>query len=171
MKQTLRVIGVQVTKQSFAKTVSKVVPVVGGGISGSLTFLTLNTQSNRLMNHLRELPPPNMEAETYLAAVKLADEAAGTRGNRFETALDEIGTSIKGTASTVAQAVRSVDPVGQVRVASSKPVAQAKNFGEALAETASDVGSNITGFFRMRKTRQRGEDKPSVKDSQHERSD
>lgn len=58
MKQTLRVIGVQITKQSFAKTVSKVVPVVGGVVSGSLTFVTLNTQSKRLMKHLRELPPP-----------------------------------------------------------------------------------------------------------------
>src|SRR5690606_15682152 len=67
MKNILRVIGVQVTKQSFAKTVTKVVPVVGGVVSGSLTYVTLNIQSKRLMKHLREIPPPNVDAADYLA--------------------------------------------------------------------------------------------------------
>jgi len=91
MKQTLRVIGVQVTKQSFAKTASKVVPVVGGVVSGSLTFITLRIQSKRLMEHLRELPPPNVDAEVYLAAVKRADEMAPTKAK-------SIGGAIVGTA-------------------------------------------------------------------------
>lgn len=70
MKQTLRIVGVQVTKQSFARTVSKVVPVVGGAFSGGMTFVTLKTQSTRLMKHLREIPPPNVDAEDYLAALR-----------------------------------------------------------------------------------------------------
>ncbi|WP_432940752.1 hypothetical protein ACQPXM_32295 [Kribbella sp. CA-253562] len=94
MKQTLRVVGVQVTKQSFAKTVSKVVPVVGGVVSGGLTFVTLRIQSKRLMEHLRELPPPNVDAEVYLAAVKQADELA--QGNA-----KSIGGAIVGTAGAV----------------------------------------------------------------------
>ena len=94
MKQTLRVIGVQVTKQSFAKTVSKVVPVVGGVVSGGLTFVTLRIQSKRLMKHLRELPPPNVDAEVYLAAVNRADEMAPTKTK-------SIGGAIVGTAGVV----------------------------------------------------------------------
>jgi hypothetical protein len=94
MKQTLRIIGVQVTKQGFAKTVSKVVPVVGGVVSGGLTFVTLRIQSKRLMEHLRELPPPNVDAEVYLAAVKRADEMAPIKAR-------SIGGAIAGTAGAV----------------------------------------------------------------------
>lgn len=91
MKQTLRVIGVHVTKQSFAKTVSKFVPVVGGVVSGGLTFVTLRTQSKRLMEHLRELPPPNVDAEVYLAAVKRADEMAPIKAKGVAGAI--VGTA------------------------------------------------------------------------------
>jgi hypothetical protein len=94
MKQILRAIGVHVTKQSFAKTVSKVVPVVGGVVSGGLTFVTLRIQSKRLMEHLRELPPPNVDAEVYLAAVKRADEMAPLEAK-------SVGSAIVGTAGAV----------------------------------------------------------------------
>jgi hypothetical protein len=94
MKQTLRVIGVQVTKQSFAKAVSKVVPVVGGVVSGGLTFVTLRIQSKRLMEHLREIPPPNVDAEVYLAAVKRTEEMAPSMATG-------IGDAIVGTADAV----------------------------------------------------------------------
>jgi hypothetical protein len=94
MKQTLKVVGVHVTKQSFAKTVSKVVPVVGGLVSGGLTFVTLRIQSKRLMAHLREVPPPNVDAEMYLAAVRRADEEAPARAR-------SAGGAIVGTAGAV----------------------------------------------------------------------
>lgn len=68
MKQTLRVVGVHVTRQSFAKTVTKIVPVVGGVLSGGLTFVSLRAQSNRLKDYLREVPPPNVDAAEYAAA-------------------------------------------------------------------------------------------------------
>ena len=57
VKQVMRAIGVHVTKQGFAKTVSKVVPVVGGVVSGGLTFASLTVGSRKLMKQLRELPP------------------------------------------------------------------------------------------------------------------
>ncbi|WP_187996692.1 hypothetical protein [Flaviflexus equikiangi] len=63
MKKVLKIIGINVTKQSFAKSATKVVPVLGGVISGSLTFTMLSRQSNRLMEHLSELPPPLINAE------------------------------------------------------------------------------------------------------------
>ncbi|MDX6261418.1 MAG: hypothetical protein QOH84_3106 [Kribbellaceae bacterium] len=94
MKQTLRVIGVHVTKQSFAKTVSKVVPVVGGVVSGGLTFVTLRTQSKRLMEYLREIPPPNVDPDSYRAAVKQADVIAPNKAK-------SIGGAITGTAGAV----------------------------------------------------------------------
>lgn len=65
MKKTLAFIGVKVTKDSFAKTVTKAVPVVGGVISGSMTLVALKSQSVRLLIHLREMPPPGADAAEY----------------------------------------------------------------------------------------------------------
>ena len=59
--KSLRVIGVSVTKQSMAKTMSKILPLIGGVISGGMTFVALHTQATRLKQHLRQLPPPDVD--------------------------------------------------------------------------------------------------------------
>lgn len=48
IKKVLAGIGVKITKSSFGDAVSKVVPVVGGFISGGLTFVSLKGGSRRL---------------------------------------------------------------------------------------------------------------------------
>ena len=125
MKSTLRVIGVKLTKDSLAKTVTKVVPVAGGVISGGMTFVTLRGQSKRLMEHLRELPPPNVDAAEWRALVTRAgaEEAlrdnsvlssvGGAVSNATETAstqarpaLDGAGSAVKGAASGAGSAVK-----------------------------------------------------------------
>ena len=65
VKKSLKVIGVSVTKQSMAKTMSKIVPLIGGVISGGMTFVALQTQSIRLKQHLRQLPPPGLDAAEW----------------------------------------------------------------------------------------------------------
>ena len=141
MKQTLRIIGVQVTKQSFAKTVSKVVPVVGGVVSGGLTFVTLSTQSRRLMMHLRELPPPNVDAETYLASVKLADEVVPGRTKAIVDSFGDVSSTIRGTASRAADKFRASNNIDE----------DVNKIGGAIAETAGAVGSNVRALFQSKK--------------------
>lgn len=68
VKKSLKFIGVSVTKQSMAKTVSKIVPLIGGVISGGMTFVSLQTQANRLKQHLRQLPPPGLDAAEWKQA-------------------------------------------------------------------------------------------------------
>ena len=65
VKKSLKVIGVSVTKQSMAKTMSKIVPLIGGVISGGMTFVALQTQATRLKQHLRQLPPPGLDAAEW----------------------------------------------------------------------------------------------------------
>ena len=65
VKKSLKVIGVSVTKQSMAKTMSKIVPLIGGVISGGMTFVALQTQATRLKQHLRQLPPPGIDAAEW----------------------------------------------------------------------------------------------------------
>lgn len=61
VKKSLKVIGISVTKQGFTKTMSKILPLIGGVISGGMTFVSLQTQANRLKQHLRQLPPPDVD--------------------------------------------------------------------------------------------------------------
>ena len=68
VKKSLKVIGVSVTKQSMAKTMSKIVPLIGGVISGGMTFVSLQTQANRLKQHLRQPPPPGLDAAEWKQA-------------------------------------------------------------------------------------------------------
>lgn len=138
------------TKQSFAKTVSKVVAVVGGIVSGGLTFVTLRSQSNRLMKHLRELPPPNVDAEAYLLAVKRADEMAPTRTESFAVAIGDVGSKITETASTVADSFRSVDDGATGLSDPSDALTKVRNFGGAIAQIAGSVGHAATSWFKKK---------------------
>ncbi|MFI6246506.1 hypothetical protein [Streptomyces sp. NPDC051016] len=54
VKKVAGYIGVQMTKQTFAKSVSKAIPVVGAAISGGLTFATYLPMAKRLKNHLSD---------------------------------------------------------------------------------------------------------------------
>lgn len=65
VKKSLKVIGISVTKQGFTKTMSKILPLIGGVISGGMTFILLQTQANRLKQHLRQLPPPGLDAAEW----------------------------------------------------------------------------------------------------------
>ncbi len=66
LKNTLRLIGVNITKQSVGKAAGKIVPVIGGVISGGLTFVSLMTESNRLRDHLATLPPAKPDSEIVI---------------------------------------------------------------------------------------------------------
>ncbi|OKL47811.1 hypothetical protein BSR29_04280 [Boudabousia liubingyangii] len=74
VKQTLKLVGVKITKDSFAKGVTKAVPLVGGVVSGGLTYVSLKKQANRLQMHLRKNPPPSRDAEKYLQAFSELDK-------------------------------------------------------------------------------------------------
>jgi hypothetical protein avisC_11410 len=65
VKKSLKVIGISVTKQGFTKTMSKILPLIGGVISGGMTFVSLQTQANRLRQHLRQLPPPDVDGAQW----------------------------------------------------------------------------------------------------------
>lgn len=53
-KQVGKWISMKVTKESFAKGASKVVPIVGGVLSGGLTFFTFKPMATRLQKQLKE---------------------------------------------------------------------------------------------------------------------
>ena len=62
-KSVLKVVGVKLTKDSFAKGVSKVVPIAGGVVSGGITCVSFMAMAERLRNHLSSLELA--DAKTY----------------------------------------------------------------------------------------------------------
>lgn len=99
VKSTLKLIGIKVTKDSFAKTVTKAVPVASGVISGGMTIVALRTQSQRLRKHLRELPPPGVDAAAYRHAVDAADALAEDAPGKIATAKEGIEGAAGGAVS------------------------------------------------------------------------
>ena len=90
VKKVAGYLGMQMSKQTFAKGVSKAVPIIGGAVSGSLTFATFRPMSAKLRD--------------YLAGLPLADPARQTA--------DSAGDSPEaGTVVEVAADVVDVDPV------------------------------------------------------------
>jgi len=55
VKKAAGYIGVHMTKQTFARAVSKAVPVIGGVVSGGLTLATYLPMAKRLQKHLSSL--------------------------------------------------------------------------------------------------------------------
>ncbi|TMV49526.1 bacteriochlorophyll 4-vinyl reductase [Paenibacillus mesophilus] len=54
IKKIAATVGIKVTKKTFAQGVSKVVPFVGGVVSGGLTYFTMKPMGNRLKKTLYE---------------------------------------------------------------------------------------------------------------------
>ncbi len=55
-KQVAKWIGVKLTKETFAKALGKLIPIVGGFVSGSITLVAFKAMTKRLQKHLRDLP-------------------------------------------------------------------------------------------------------------------
>jgi len=54
-KQIGKWIGIQITKSSFSRAISRVIPVVGGVVSASVSAVMMIPMAKRLKNHLRTL--------------------------------------------------------------------------------------------------------------------
>ena len=102
MKHCLRFIGINVTKKSFAQGVSKVIPVIGGVVSGGMTLVSLQSQSTRLKGHLRELPPPGVDAAVWKQSVSDA-----TPEDQVLGVLDSAQQALESTTKVVADGATS----------------------------------------------------------------
>lgn len=55
VKQIAKWLGVKLTKNSFAKGVGKMIPLVGGFLSGGITLATFRPSAKRLQHHLQKV--------------------------------------------------------------------------------------------------------------------
>lgn len=59
VKKIATAIGAKMTKEVFAKGVSKIIPVLGGAVSGGVTYVTFKPMSHKLKKYLMNLATSN----------------------------------------------------------------------------------------------------------------
>ena len=77
VKKVAKYLGVKMTTQTFAKGVSKAIPVVGAVVSGGLTLATYLPMAKRLKKHLAALPladPSHRAAEGDVVDGEVVEE-------------------------------------------------------------------------------------------------
>ncbi|BAJ26942.1 MULTISPECIES: hypothetical protein [Kitasatospora] len=111
VKKVAAYLGVEITKQSFAKGVSKAVPVVGALLSGGLTLATYLPMAKRLKNHLAGLalarpggPGTGDEDVIDVEGFEEAEEAEGSEEAEGGAAGD--GSAVPAGSSLVARIPR-----------------------------------------------------------------
>lgn len=126
MKSVLRVLGVNLTKQTFAKTVGKVVPIIGGVVSGGLTYVSFKPGAEHLRQHLRSLPVSGV-----------SDVPEAEADGRLKAAAE----SVQAGASVVA---------GRAAFIGSTLAAGAQTTGSAVAGKASEAGRRFGSLLKSR---------------------
>lgn len=141
MKKVLRYLGVNLTKQTFAKTASKVVPVIGGAISGGMTYMAYKPGAERLRRYLRSLPTSGIDKTLYPDIIAIeADKAAAER----EKALSEAKTATLNAAQSVGELA-----AGTAQAAGSAAVEGLQAAG-ATAKSALGAAGGILGSLASR---------------------
>lgn len=141
MKKVLRYLGVNLTKQTFAKTASKVVPVIGGAISGGMTYMAYKPGAERLRRYLRSLPTSGIDETLYPDIIAIeADKAAAER----EKALGEAKTATLNAAQSVGELA-----AGTAQAAGSAAVEGLQAAG-ATAKSALGAAGGILGSLASR---------------------
>ena len=129
VKHSLRLIGINITKSTAAKGFSKLVPVIGGVVSGGMTFVSLQSQSTRLKGHLRELPPPGVDAEGWKQAVSEA-----TPDDQEPGVLDSAQQALESTTKAVASGAKTA----------------ATGIADGAMTAASGIADGFKGLFGRR---------------------
>ncbi len=61
VKKVAASVGIKINKQIFAKSVTKIVPILSAATSGGLTFVTFKPMAHKLQKHLESLPLANLD--------------------------------------------------------------------------------------------------------------
>ena len=132
LKKVLRVLGVQLTKESFSKTVSKVVPVIGGAVSGGLTYASFKPGAEKLRKYLRELPISGIDpSEPDGAGRNIIDEVAEGAMNAAQSA----GSVVASTGKQVGEAA-----YGSAQIVGDAVGKGVQAAGKGLGEVAKGIG-------------------------------
>lgn len=93
-KKVAAMLGQKMVKATFAKGVSKAVPILGGVLSGGLTLVTFKPMSHRLKKHLSTLAHMSPEEfNNYEANLVIDLDDSETAGEIVDTEIEEAVTN------------------------------------------------------------------------------
>jgi len=95
VKKVAASLGMKMTKDIFAKGVAKIIPVVGGALSGGITYATYKPMAEKLRKHLSVLKPAdvnNYKGKEEFEKIDLDSffDVEYTDADDFDTSIDDI---------------------------------------------------------------------------------
>lgn len=93
VKKVAAMLGQRMVKATFARGVSKAVPILGGAISGGLTLATFKPMAHRLKKHLSTMAHMTPEEFAEYEAAIIVDEADLDIDEEFEQTMSEEATN------------------------------------------------------------------------------
>lgn len=109
VKKTANLVGVSLTKKTFAQGVSKAVPIIGGVISGSINFASMMPMANRL-NETLDKATFNYTDEEFNADIEIILNPEASEEVVKESVSEKIS---KGLNSTTAGFSKLVSKIGK----------------------------------------------------------
>ena len=79
MKKVMASIGVKITKQTVGKVVTKAVPVLGGVMSGGITYVTFRPMGKRFADMLVKRANGDLDNDCLELNPEFLDKLKGTR--------------------------------------------------------------------------------------------
>lgn len=93
VKKVATTLGIKMTKDVFAKGVSKIIPLIGGVVSGGMTYITYRPMAVKLRDHLATLKFANAEfyanGDADEKEVILVEDFTETEGQTVEAPAEE----------------------------------------------------------------------------------
>ena len=146
MKQVLRFFGVNVTKKTFANTAAKAVPVVGGIVSGGITYYSFKPSAEKLRRYLRTLPLSGIDPNTpdFEAIDRVGDIREGVAN-----AAQSVGSSISDVGGKAGEfisenAPKAIDAAGKVIDTVGMKLGEAGESTGALIAQIAPVANGVT---------------------------
>lgn len=141
LRKVLSVVGVKLTKSTFAETVAKGVPLLGGVVSGGLTYATFKPGAVSLKKYLRTLPQATgvvLSDEQMEAAITEIEEESKSE---FATALANAGEKASEMVSVASEKASAV-----AVVAKDKAGAAAKTAVSGIKKTFDELSLRFERF-------------------------
>lgn len=134
MKKILGATGIKVTKNTFAKTAGKAVPVIGGVVSGGMTYASFKPSAERPRKHLRSLPASGIAPDVEDAGKDRVSEALFKASEDMGRAANVAVDAAKGAGTVAAEGMQKVGAAasGTVKIA---------------GDTASQATQTVSDFF------------------------
>lgn len=92
VKKVATILGFKMTKDIFAKGIGKIIPIIGGVVSGSLTFATYMPMAKKLKKYLSGLKPADTE---YYKNIRKENDSEYIEVEFTEKEFSEIDNSLK----------------------------------------------------------------------------